>query len=666
MKVPTELEVALAQLVSDDPTLRKLGAQALCRLKPRQKITIIQEAFRLERHEGVAKWLALALGKIGDRGSIAVLSDRLRTQPDNDLRDWILVALNMLNQFATNKDVARLLESVDRSANKEGLILSWNNPRTKKSIAKRQLRLLDSDDPAVRRWASLSVGSRPDFVVDEQVLSHLEDSDYLTVEWTEHAITGKVPESAIPKLINNLTHQEARVREWAIKALAETGAAGVYANLMKHYESEQDILCRESIIRSLAQVCGFAEVHDFLVECVRRESDQVIIAALIDVAATSNTLRQDSVFAAALVNKTLQTTSPTLKLALTRAFSAHLSTQDRELLSNMSNSKDAREVWDFMSSLPWSVDGNGVVLNQDNCSKIENAMKPREDDYIIAVLIAKKEEFRAFVPLMGIYEPIDDPETGRSAYIFRLERTNLQPILFVALFTGGMGTERSALWAQRLSGEWQPSILVNIGIAGGIHEDVLLGDVVVATQVENYIADAKAAPANSSKQFDFVLAGDQFKTDAVLVSAMQNLEFSHVEVFSKWQEAGSEALADIPKDHKTQLLNAGLLRERPQLEEGHVASGPIVGAAKAFVDWLKESGDRSFLALEMESAGAALAIHEMGSRTRYLAIRGISDFADERKKHLDEIGKGGIRSLAMQNATRLMIALFTESSVLKT
>ena len=62
----------------------------------------------------------------------------------------------------------------------------------------------------------------------------------------------------------------------------------------------------------------------------------------------------------------------------------------------------------------------------------------------------------------------------------------------------------------------------------------------------------------------------------------------------------------------------------------------------------------------MESAGAALALHEGAAKTKFVVIRGISDFGDQRKKNLDNIGRGEIRKLAMQNATRLLLALLKE------
>jgi hypothetical protein len=207
----------------------------------------------------------LALGKTGGgKESIAVLETRLKVLPDCDLRDWILVSLNLLRGFATDQAVIARLESSDPLVNKEGLALSWSNPRVRKHTQSSQRDLLESPDASVRRWASLSLGSREDFKPDELVLEHLADPDSLALEWTEHAITGRVPHMALPMLESNLGHSDPRVREWAIKALASSGAPDIYPRLIKHYGKESDEFCRDAILRSLLPVCETREVHDFL------------------------------------------------------------------------------------------------------------------------------------------------------------------------------------------------------------------------------------------------------------------------------------------------------------------------------------------------------------------------------------------------------------------
>jgi nucleoside phosphorylase len=323
----------------------------------------------------------------------------------------------------------------------------------------------------------------------------------------------------------------------------------------------------------------------------------------------------------------------------------------------MDGSKDARQTWDFLSTLPWAT-ANGEHKNLPTSVRNWNSrMTTNASECDVVVLIAKKEEFRSFLPLLGEYEPDDDPKTGKSSYHSQVTGVDGQPIHLVALLVGGMGNERSVFWAQKLNEAMRPSILVNIGIAGGIHEDVRLGDVIVANQVENYLSDARAVPVKDGNGFVLDLAGDAFKTDASLVSIIQNFEFSHSGAFLAWRNECKRASQEIPSEKREMLIAKEFLRAEPRIEEGHVASGPIVGAAAAFVSWLKGKGDRSYLALEMESAGGGLAIHESATSTRHLVIRGISDFGDERKKELDSIGRGGVRNLAMQNATRLLITI---------
>ena len=662
MKLPSPLEVAFAQLASPSASLRKLGAQALCSLQPHGEAAAVREAFRVERDPGVAKWLALTLAQMGDTGSIEVLEGRLRVLEDGDLRDWILVSLNMLRGFAFNRDIVKQLDSSDPASNKEGLILAWRNPHLRADVHEGQRRLLSSADPGVRRWASLSLGSRPDFTADEAILEHLSDPDYLALEWTEHVITGRVPNEALEKLETNLGHKEPRVREWAIKALASSPTPGVYAHLMRHYAVERDEFCRDAILRGLLPVSNTPEVHDFLVRCAKTETSPVTIAALLDIVAANAALRTDETLAVALIEKVRAANSPTLQLAFARSFSAHLSATDIELIRQLDLSPNAKETWSILSALPWETAHGETRGTSAPKRKLRLVMESTNERCDIAVVIAKKEEFRAFLSLFGAYETGVDAQTRKSTYHFELAGIGGRTIHLAALLVGGMGNVRSALWVEKLNRDLRPKIIVNIGIAGGVHEDVTLGDVVVASQVEDYFADAKAVPSQSGLGFEFLLAGEAFKTDVLLVNSIQNLEFSHPDVYAAWQSECATASRTILAEKRTFLIEKTLLREAPALEEGHIASGPVVGAADAFVAWLKAKGDRSYLALEMESAGGAMAIHELAIPAKHLVIRGISDFGDERKRELDAIGRGGLRKLAMQNATRLLLSILASFS----
>jgi nucleoside phosphorylase len=385
----------------------------------------------------------------------------------------------------------------------------------------------------------------------------------------------------------------------------------------------------------------------------------IILSALIYLAASSPTLKADESFTLALVNNANRVNDRVLQMALEAAFATQLSREDIDLLGKLEKSAKAKRAWQFFSALPWSTPASPQSGLFTISGRSTSPMHPTTSLCDVAVLIAKKDEFRAFLAILGEYRADNDLITGKSSYRFDFPGSNGMPLSLTARLIGGMGNERSSLWAHKLDADLHPRVLVSMGIAGGIHDDVRLGDVVVANQVDSYLADAKAVPAASPDEYDFGLAGDPFKTDIYFTNAAQNIEFANATVFRKWQGDCVSVYDQALASNKDLLIDRDLLRLEPRLEEGHIASGPVVGAATAFTAWLKRKRDRSYLALEMESAGAALAVHESASKTRHLVIRGISDFADERKKQLDGIGLGGIRSLAMQNATRLLLALLS-------
>lgn len=78
---------------------------------------------------------------------------------------------------------------------------------------------------------------------------------------------------------------------------------------------------------------------------------------------------------------------------------------------------------------------------------------------------------------------------------------------------------------------------------------------------------------------------------------------------------------------------SALVRGEPDYSVGPIASGPVVSAATGFSRWVRQR-NRQCAAIEMEGSGVAEAIYQHGG-TNMLIVRGISDFADERKQQLD-------------------------------
>jgi nucleoside phosphorylase len=251
--------------------------------------------------------------------------------------------------------------------------------------------------------------------------------------------------------------------------------------------------------------------------------------------------------------------------------------------------------------------------------------------------------------------PERDEKTGQFDYTFELPGS---PHRCVVSFIGEMNPENAALHTERLLSRWNPRTVVMLGIAAGLHPDVRVGDVIVASQVDNYLASAKAQPGATPGAFEFSLGGTVFQGDHDFISRVRNLEFAERAAFMEWLQLCQEALAKhVPEQSRAELIRQRLIRAEPELLDVHLASGPVVGAAQEFTRWLREKRDRNLKALDMESAGLMASAFKRVEPTRTLVIRGISDYGDERKSTLDALGEGALRRQAMHNATTFLWTL---------
>ena len=279
----------------------------------------------------------------------------------------------------------------------------------------------------------------------------------------------------------------------------------------------------------------------------------------------------------------------------------------------------------------------------------------------VVLLVALEEEFEQLRTLLPEMSARPDEEFGGYEYVFECGPGGA-PYTCVARLIGNMGPERAGLFADRLVARWQPEIVVMVGIAATIHDDIQLGDVVVAEQVNAYSAETKAVPKGKSG-WQLEPRPRVFQCDHAVVQEVANLRFAHAPLFEAWLEAGVADLSEqVATEPREKLLSDGLIEAKPALHRVHLASGPAVVAAKAFAAWILTQ-DATIKAVEMEAAGAVEAAITRKNPVRTVVIRGISDLGDDRKAALDAIGKGGLRRLAMRNATRLLVTLL-EAGVL--
>lgn len=233
----------------------------------------------------------------------------------------------------------------------------------------------------------------------------------------------------------------------------------------------------------------------------------------------------------------------------------------------------------------------------------------------------------------------------------------------VAVILGEMGLPNSALRAERLIARFRIGRMFVLGIAGGVSDDVLLGDVVVARQVSHYLHGAKAVAREAEagvghESHDYIPAGWDLNLNSDLIELAMNVEFiaETREHFREWQAENSQRRDEIA----VAVQNLQLSREVPIHLIGPMASGDVVGAASSFVAFLRER-NRKLLAVEMEAFGAALATQSRtGNESVQLAVvRGISDFADERKNQIEQEDERTWRRYAMQSASGFLDVLLS-------
>jgi nucleoside phosphorylase len=295
---------------------------------------------------------------------------------------------------------------------------------------------------------------------------------------------------------------------------------------------------------------------------------------------------------------------------------------------------------------------------------VESVTKEPLCDFLL--VIALKEEFRYFRKAFNLEFHTRRIE-GRHCYLFDLcgpEGTFSQGI---ASFIGEMGAEEAALLTSQLLSATNAGLVVNIGVSGIIDDQLRLGDVVTATEADNYLFQSKISQKNRSKKLgfeDIKIAGRSLPTTASLSDMVNNLEFIDPQGWEAWQlTAHKELMSILSSSAFDSLKNEDLISDQPKLYQGPVATGPWVGAAKQFKQFLKTTRNRNYLAMDMESAGVLQAIRRSPLGPLSIVLRGISDPADDRKSKLEEFTDGGLRAWSMGNAIRLFFLLMSKVEV---
>lgn len=255
----------------------------------------------------------------------------------------------------------------------------------------------------------------------------------------------------------------------------------------------------------------------------------------------------------------------------------------------------------------------------------------------IVALIALPEEHDVF---QKIFTVIGDHSTDRTV---RLEHdAGRSDVRLISVLAEQMGSQSALFSTDGSISDFEPNLIVVVGIAGGISNDLTVGDVCIANEVIDVLHNAKITEVAGKTEIAF--APDFYNVDAELVSSFTFLRVhpTFKKMYMDWRTEGGLSPDAI-------ALGDAVRADGPEIHLGPLACGPVV-ASEQFNAKLKAL-HRKLMAVETESGGVFGRLSR--SNVPAISIRGISDMADSDKAELERRTQGGARRLAMENASRL-------------
>lgn len=254
----------------------------------------------------------------------------------------------------------------------------------------------------------------------------------------------------------------------------------------------------------------------------------------------------------------------------------------------------------------------------------------------LIVIVPLEEEFKQFARVFELGQNL----TQDTLATYKFECDGINGIVILQDEMGYWGATRAAT---SIIGAYKCSVMVCAGIAGKVSNDLKIGDVCYSGTVIDTITNSKIEDDGKGAQ-KVAVAPDFFPTPKLLHG---NLTFFRVmpEFSSEYERWQQEARANDQQEAE----DASLKQYTPVLPDsfqGNIACG-LVSQSRGYKDVLK-GVDRKVLAIETESGAVARFCYD--NSLDFVAIRGISDNADEQKNEHEALTKDVSRRVAGYNA----------------
>lgn len=248
-------------------------------------------------------------------------------------------------------------------------------------------------------------------------------------------------------------------------------------------------------------------------------------------------------------------------------------------------------------------------MSREHASHV-NAVNSTHDVDVL-IITALPIERDAVLGQLPSYQPVQDTDFP-TFYVATLETdTGCDQggnLVVAVTMLRHAGNVFAAVHTARCLQRFKPDFVLMVGIAGGVEGKVYLGDVVVSEQIIYY--EITKEQLGFSEQRPQVL-----RADWLLLDRAKN----YTDI--RWN-------ANI----KAEALDSRRNVELPRVHFGPIGSGEKVIADSNRINELKEWHSK-LRAVDMESFGVGLTAVEWADSPQFIAVRGISDYANEKKNN---------------------------------